>query len=1004
MKGLEFALGQRRLIMTTALLLALAGVMAWFGMDRQEDPFFPYRYGFVWVEYPGADSERVERLVLKPLEEELSQVVEIKELRSTVRSGFAQVLLRMHQDISDTDPVWDRIRRAVDVAKREFPEGVSEPIVKDRESDTATVVLALRGSNNVLLLRNAAEKLKKRLFQLDDISLIQLVGDPGEQVTIEFDQSRGLQLELTGEELAEQLSGRNQVLSAGTIDVAGRNTVLRPATEFRSLAEIKQTPIFLSSGASIPLFEIATINLEPKQPANETMWIDGERVVGIAITTSNDTVNSVSFGAQLRALLADLKSEFQPLVIDEVFFQPDRVKVRLQELGFTLLMGVLVITVLLYLSMGLRLGLLVALIVPLVTFSSLALYAMGGGVLHQMSVVGMVIALGMLVDNAIVMVENIQWYLDQGKDRVQAAISAVKELARPLGAATGTTLAAFLPMLVQKGDTGDFTRAIPIMIMITIFISYIFAVFVTPVMADRFLIPRGKPSNKNSMRLGNALGQFAVEKPSVVLVLSMIIIGLSLYFSQFIEKDFFPSTDRNQVVIDFTFPEGTHINYTTERSREFSIELLKLPEVVHSYQFSGSSGPQFYYNLLSNANAPHSARIVAVTHDVEGTERVIDWARKYAKQKLFDVDLVARRLGQGPPVQAPIEVRIYAEDRTILAKATEQIVSLLRSVEGAVDVRHTMALGIPSLVYEMDDATLARNGLNRESVAKALLSRTQGILVGQYRVGRDPAPILVRSAEGENYPVEQLKAVLMLNTAGQVVPIMNVTESKLEWQAAAIYHRDLQRTASVLAETVDGYTYDSVYKLLAPQLETLNLPDSVRIDFGGSVEKSGEANSELFRALPMGAICLLFFLLVEFNSFRRVFIVLATVPLAAAGVVPGLLLSNNPFGFSAMLGVLALVGIVVNNAIVLIDVVDANLALGMMRGEAIIAAVQRRTRPILLTSVTTVAGLYPLTLSNSTLWPPMAWSIISGLIASTALTLLVVPALCKLLITRVEKA
>jgi multidrug efflux pump subunit AcrB len=374
--------------------------------------------------------------------------------------------------------------------------------------------------------------------------------------------------------------------------------------------------------------------------------------------------------------------------------------------------------------------------------------------------------------------------------------------------------------------------------------------------------------------------------------------------------------------------------------------------------------------------------------------------RVYARENLADVEVVPQRLGQGPPVQAPIEIRLFGVDFDSLRTASEIVMDVVRKTEGTADVRETLGTGTPTLVFEIDDAAAARFGLDREAIGDALLGRTLGIQIGQYRAGLDPVPIVIRSPEGERFSTDHLDTAYVFTPTGEAVPLAQLVRQSLEWQPSAIGHRDLQRVAIVLSELDQDYAFGNVTSQLQRRLAGLELPPGVFLEFGGKLESSGDANAAIFSAMPVGVVLLLVFLLLEFNSFRRLSMVLVTVPLAATGVVPGLLLSGNPFGFTALLGVIALAGIVVNNAIVLIDVLDSNLGKGMALHEAISEAVARRTRPILMTTVTTVAGLAPLTFTKSTLWPPLAWSVISGLLASTVLTLLVVPAMCSYLLGR----
>jgi multidrug efflux pump subunit AcrB len=495
----------------------------------------------------------------------------------------------------------------------------------------------------------------------------------------------------------------------------------------------------------------------------------------------------------------------------------------------------------------------------------------------------------------------------------------------------------------------------------------------------------------------------AVRHSAAVLAGAAVLVALAGWGARFVDRDFFPGSARSEVVVDLNFAEGTHISTTSAAATAMARAVLELEPVTEVYAWAGFSGPPFYYNLSENQKSPHIGRLALILTGTAAIPEVFAWVREYAHDNLPDVEVVPQRLGQGPPVQAPIEIRIFGEDFFVLRDTVERVLELVRNTPGTADVRETLGTGTPTLVYDVDDATASRYGLNRADVASALLGRTLGVEIGQYRAGLDPVPILLRSPEGERFATDHLETAYVFTPAGAPVPLAQLVKQRLVWQPSAIQHRDLQRVAMVLSELDDGFAFGNVTSELRRRLESFELPPGVALEFGGELESSGDANAALFSSMPVGIILLLVFLLLQFNSFRRVAMVLVTVPLAATGVVPGLLLSDNPFGFTAMLGVIALAGIVVNNAIVLIDVLDRNLAEGQPLADAIADAVARRTRPILLTTLTTVAGLVPLTQTESTLWPPLAWSIISGLLASTVLTLLVVPALCRYLL-RAERA
>ncbi len=991
------ALDYRRLVFAAVLLVSGIGLVAWFTMDRQEDPFFPYRYGQILVEWPGAEPADVARLIVQPLEEELVSVEEVREIRATARLGVGFLVVSMHQHVYDTDSAWDRIRVAVQRAERRFPAEAGTARINDRMMESHGVVLSITGSDDLLELLEAARSLRRDLFRLPDIGRVEVLGSPGEQLLLRVDAARLESVGLDVATLARQIEATNRTQPGGLLITGNRSLVLSPTGPYTTLDELAATPIRTPAGTLLPLSEIADIALVPTEPAAERIWSNGRPAVALGVVIPENRLDVVRFGRDLRALLEELRPDYAPLAIEEVFFQPQWVERRIRELGRTLLVGVLIVATVLFAFMGLRLGLLVASLLPLVTLSALGVFATGGGVLHQIGIAGLVIALGMLVDNAIVMAENLQWHLDRGASRREAADRAVRELAGPLAAATGTTIAAFTPLLLARGDTADFTRDVPIMIMFVLVVSYLYAMFVTPSVGAALLKPRTPPTKGGFHAFGSHLARVGHDHPWAVLLCACALLVLSLAMASLLPRDFFPDTDRNQLVVDLTLPEGTRTEHTALAARGLAQVLAEHPAVLDTQVFAGFSGPRFYYNLMQIPAISHRARLVLTTPSDRELPELVRYVREVAPPLLPDAQVTPRRLGQGPPVEAPVEILVYGRSTGELETAVELIMRELRATPGAVDVRHRLGTGMPVLALDIDDAEAARHGLARGDIRAALAGATLGETTSLWRAGREPVPIRLRTPEGERLALESLAGLSLLTPQGDRLPVTQFIQPRLTYQPAVIEHRDLRRMTQVLAETEDGVTYGQVLDRLMPRVAALNLPEGVELALGGAAEEAGQANSALFRSLPIGLLLLLVFLLWQFNSFRLVAIVLATVPLAAVGVIPGLLLAGQPFGFMALLGVVALVGIVVNNAIVMVDVAEARRREGMLPAKAIAEAVVRRTRPILLTTTTTVAGLLPLTFTQSTLWPPMAWAIISGLIASSALTLLVVPVLYRLL-------
>ncbi len=988
----------QRLLGMVVTMLCLLGIAAYSTMPRQEDPSFPYRAGMITVSYPGASAEAVERLVLQPLTDELRQVEELDWSQGTARTGVALARLKLRDRIYDTDSAWDRVRQAMERARQDFPDDVGLMELDDRLIDIPAVVLAVGGSPSVTELSEVAERLKQNLLDIPGISRIELEGDADEQITLALDDAALYRLGVPPKRILDTLARRNQTIPGGFVVVEGKRLSVLPNTEFTDIDAIRATPIELPDGSQVPLAAAAEVWRGPAEPRQPETWFDGERVVLLSIIMEEGSTDAIRFGERIRERLDQVRPDFEPYQLREMFFQPDKVSDRLDDLAWSLVLSVLIIVAVVFTGMGIRMGLLVASILPMVALISVGLYDLGGGVLHQIAVIGMVISLGILIDNAIVIVENIQGHLDEGMRRLDALRKAVGELAGPLGASTGTTLAAFAPLLMAKGGAADFTRGVPVMIMLTLSVSYLLAISAVPLLAARFLKPRKNIHKDRLIGLASYLGGLVYRHPGRLITAGALLVVISLGMTPFMAQQFFPNADRPRVIVEMYMPEGTDQARTSEVAAVLEQAIRTRSEALEVHRFVGFTGPSFYYNLQRSPQAPNRARLVVRTPTLADTTDLVKWIRHEAARSLPELDITAGILGQGPPRPAPVEVRVFHPDDNARARATEQVYSILRGVEGTVDVRHDLDIGVPSIAINVDDATAARYGLTRADVAQSLYGQSYGAVAERYRQEDDPIPIVLRSREGTSLSLSRLLSVNTYNDRGDAIPLSAVATVETTWEPAAVYLRNGVRVNTVSANLEEDYSFSQALDGLYAGLDQNPLPAGTRLDMGGDAEGSDRANSALLTAAPIGMLLLLFFLLLQFNSFRRVGIILLTVPLATVGIFPGLVLSGSPFGFQSLLGVIALVGIVVNNAIVLLDVMDRELERGRAIADAVRTAVERRTRPILLTTATTVAGLLPLAFSSSTLWPPMAWAIISGLLASTVLTLLVIPSVCTKLI------
>jgi multidrug efflux pump subunit AcrB/outer membrane protein TolC len=1003
----ESLIEYRRLVFSLVLLLLVVGVFALNSMSRQEDPSFPYRVGLLKVFYPGGTPLQIEKLITEPLEEELAQVPEVSEIKSTSRDDLVLINIELQDHVYDTNAAWDRVEAAVERARLQFPEGVSRIELDDRQIDMPAAVLSITGSEDPILLENAALKLKQRVAGLEGLSRIEVKGAPGKEVIVKLDQDTINRLGISRQMIANTLSQRNSIIPGGLVSSDSKSIRINTQSDYASLEELRRTMIRLPSGQLVSLETIADVNLEPSLPLTEQVYQNGARTVSLGVIAQRGQVDVIRFGQELRKIVDDFRPILAPLKIEESFFQPDYVQDRLDGLRTNLIVSVLVITAVVFLAMGWRTGLMVSAVLPVVSIITLGIYNIGGGVFHQMAVIGMVISLGILIDNAIVIVEYIESAVRKGTSINLAIRDAIKLMAKPLFTSTGTTIAAFIPLLMAEGGVGDFTRAVPIMIIISLLVSYLLSILVLPLVSFYWLRDRkikGGMAFQLTDKIADKCATLVEVSPLKVLLGVGLLLSVSLAMAPHMKQEFFPATDRAQIVIDMEMPNNTPLAKTADISAKLETRILAHESVQQVYRNVGGAGLRFYYNMVGAPNRSYVARFTVNTRRQSDNQVVVDWVRNDLKQDYPNLVLVPRLLGQGPPRLAPIEVRVKNRDLSALHTASQKIKKVLANTSGVTELRSDLDAGIPELKLSIQESAALTFGLQPSEVATAVLSESRGLLAGQFRYDTDPIPIRVRSGQGQYNNIEVVENQYVYSKHNAPTPISQLAMMQTTWSPTRLAHHDYQRTVTVLAQIEPGYAFNQVLAEFKKNLSQVEISSDVQIEYGGDAAASSEANSSIAMGAPLAVGMLLFFMMFQFNSFRRIAIVFTTIPLAAVGVIPGLVLSGEYFGFQSLLGVIALIGIVLNNAIVLIDAIDQSLDAGDDIFAAVRTALEKRTAPILITTATTILGLLPLALSSSTLWPPMAWAIISGLSLSTVLTLVAIPAMSTLLLGKKRNA
>jgi multidrug efflux pump subunit AcrB/outer membrane protein TolC len=990
---------QSRLIIVAALLLSISGILSWTSMPKEEDPRFPDRYAAVSVIYPGADADTIERTVVLPLEEELQSLTEIATIEATARTDIAVLTLTLEDTITEVDSVWAKVQTALDRAARRFPAGTGTPELDSQVNDTEAITIAVTGSGDWSVLHAAADELERRLRRIPTMKRVARTPDIEPQITVEIDEARIRELGTSVSEVVHKVSGLTGISPGGAIAAGGSLLSVDTRTAVASADELARTTVSFGSGAALQLGSVARVSLDEPQPVRHRARFNGASAIIVGAVPRAD-IDTISFGRLVLDAVEEARLAVPEVDLSVMTFQPAFVQNRLRELSNALLQGVAIVAAIVIVAMGVRVGLTVALMVPVVALASLSVYAFAGGVLHQISAAALVMSLGLLVDNAIVVAERIQTQIDAGMTRANAAEDAVRSLAVPLAAATGTTLAAYLPMLLARGETAEFTAAIPRLVMLTIAMSFVFALIVTPTLAMLLFRPSsarshsGATAGRRTYRIGRFVGRFVTARPGTIVLVAVVAVGFSFAVAGRVPLQFFPAGDRAQIVFDIELPEGSHLEETDRYALGFERALFSRPEVTSVATFVGNGVPRFYYNVFGQSNAPHFAQFLVATRSPSDIAPLAEWAREYAQEAMSGIVFVPRPIEQGPPLSAPIAIRLQADDLGILEAAAERTTAIVRRAAGTVDVRHDLSTGSAGIAVSLRDSVAGGLGVSRSDVATAVLARTRGLPAGELRLAGNVVPVVVRSGPGEWTDAPRLSTVSVSPSLGaESVPLVAVADTEISLRPSAIRRRNGSRVATVSAGLRTGAAYNEVLAAIMPAIASEGtLPEGVSVQLGGADEGAGNANRAIAAGATIGVGALLLILLAQFRSFIRLGLVLLTVPLAAVGIIPGLLLAGQPFGFMSMLGVISLVGIVVNNAIILLDVIDGKRRDGADISTAVTEGIEQRVRPIVLTSVTTIAGLLPLLFSPASLWPPFASALISGLAASTALTILVVPA------------
>jgi len=1010
------AIEKNRVTLAALLVIVAGGLWAYSTMSRAEDPGFIIRTAQITTIFPGASPERVEQLVTDKLEKVIQEMPELDFITSESKTGVSVIFVNIKESYTEMQPIWDDLRRKVERAQPDLPEDVIGPRVNDEFGDVFGTIITVTGEGFTYAeLKEVADEVRDELLLIEEVAKVEIYGAQEERVFVEYNNARLAELGLSPLQLSQILNARNIVVPGGDVTVGDERIVLEPSGNFETVDDLRRSVIGLpGQDELVYLQDIAVVRRGYIDPPESMVRSSGIPALALAISM-REGGNILTLGAAVQAAVQRLRSVY-PIGIefDIVAFQPQQVEKKVDDFMSNLIQAVVVVVLVMLLFLGLRTGLVVASLIPtaiIMAFLVMSFFDIG---LDQVSLASLVIALGLLVDNAIVMVESTMVSMSEDKPAVQAAVESANELRVPLLISSLTTAAAFLPIFLAESSTGEYTAPIFKVVTITLLSSWILALTMIPMLSVKFLKVKPKRASEEK---GYDTGFYRRYRAGLLLALkhrglsaagAVALFVLGIFAFRYVPVIFFPPSDRPFFKAELELPVGTDIQRTDEVVADVEAfmqrELMIGPErengITSWASFIGRGGPRF---VLAYTPEPPSSNyaflIVNVTSDQiidESISRIED----FAFERFPDLETTLRRIENGPPIEAPVQVRVLGRDLDPLFSLVDDVKARIGEIPGTRNLSDDWGRRVKKLLVRVNQARARRAGVTNQDIALSLQTGLSGLQMSDFREEDEIIPVTLRSVAADRQDIGKLEGLnVFAQVTGRSVPLQQVADLEVLWEPAKILRRDRLKTVTVSAWTEPGYTATAINSELVPWLEERSQDWQVgyRWELGGEAETSGEANASIAAKLPIAGLLIILLLVGQFNSFRKPAIILLTIPMGVIGVVIGLLVARSYFGFMTLLGIISLSGIVINNAIVLLDRIrieqEEN---GLEPARAVVESAQRRLRPILLTTATTVGGLMPLWLGGGPMWEPMAISIIFGLLFATLLTLGLVPVLYSL--------
>lgn len=988
-----------------ALLLLIHGALSFLGLPRQENPTLRDRFAQVVTYLPGAEPEKVEQLVSEVLEDAIAEVDDVEEIVSRSVTGASWLLVVLAKT-APTEERLQEIRQKVQEARERLPAEASDPSVDTRTTRTNTLVLALVGRDvTPRALREQARQLERQLERLADMRRVERVGLPREEIEVALDLRALSQRGVTLAQVIEALSARNVRLPSGELELGDLRSTIQTSGAFDAVEELPS--VYLGSGPDglpIRLGDVARVNRQPAEP-EAIVRTDGHRAVAFGLEMMPGR-NAVSFGERVRAFLAryegSLPSGMSVVVVAD---EPAYVRARLSLLFGSLLVGLAIVVSLSLLGLGWRSGAVVSLTIPLAMTVAMAFQGLAGIPLHQISIAALVIAIGIVVDESIVVTDNIQRHLDRGRAPRDAAIDGLGEIHLAVLAGAATTVAAFIPLMVMRGDIGDFIRTIPLVVSAMLLGSILVSHFVTPLLAlaaHRIAPGRGARSLWERLPLERAYRRVlatALRRPRAVLggFVAAFAGAVVLFGAVLWPPAFFPDADRHQFIIRANLPPGAPLAETDAVTRAIEARLRGDPELESVTVFVGEDAPKFYYNEFKGERSESSAQAIVNTREhvpFDETRHVVERIDRDLKAHIPGAFLRVSPLKQGYAGGDDIVIYVMGDDLQVLRTLAGRIRQIVEEISGVRDVWDSFGYDPITVHAVVDDARANLLGIHHRQIATTLRSAVDGAVATTFRETDEEIAVRVRLEAGQRGDTTDLASLPLYSPShGRTVPLSQVASLEPGFTTGAILRFQRQRESVVRARIEPDASLLAVAAEVEDAVRSrIDFPPGYHASFHGQRKDVTESFLSLLQAAVVAVLLIYIILVVRFQSIVQPCLIVLAIPMALMGASVGLALTGNPFSFMAFLGMISLTGIAVNDSIVLVDTVNRLRARGRPLEEAVSEGGRLRLRAVIMTSVTTIGGLLPLAVGGGAFWSPFGFSMIFGMAASTLLTLLVLPA------------